>query len=253
MNRRDKETPSGKETGSQRVYSILRSEILCMRLAPGEPIDENSLAERFNLSRSPIREALIRLSADGLVTMLANRSTVVAPMDFRRIPEFLDALDLLQRITTRLAAIHATPSDLVEIRRLARAYEVGLLSSLRTGDSQPMIETNYDFHMGIADAGRNMYFSDLYRRLLEQGRRMLHLHFQFQTLDPKLTPEEIAGDHSGMVKAIEAKDADLAEHYAHQHAIQFKGRFMQFLDQNLTANVSLNYEPAAGMPALRDD
>lgn len=241
MARQATESSLPKETGAVRVYSVLRDEILTMKLAPGAPLDEIGLSERFNLSRSPIREALVRLSSEGLVSMLPNRSTVVTSMDFGRIPEFLDALDLLQRVTTRLAALHRTPAELAQIRGAQKAYEKAIASCLKSGESLSMIETNYEFHMAIARAGHNVYFADLYRRLLEEGRRMLHLHFEFQALDPSLTAQVIAADHVAIVDAIERRDADLSEALAHSHASQFKGRFMQFLDRNLSAAVPLNY------------
>jgi len=235
---------TGKETGATRVYVTLRNEILTMKLAPGAALDEGGLADRFDMSRSPIREALVRLSAEGLVTTLANRSTMVAPMDFARVPEFLDALDLLQRVTTRLAAQHRTMEDLVRIREAQKAYERGIAASIKSGDSLSMIESNYEFHMAIARTCRNTYFADLYRRLLEEGRRMLHLHFQYKAHDPDISPEAMASDHTEIVRAIELRDPDRAEQFAHQHAVQFKGRFMEFLDQNLTADIPLTYAPA---------
>ncbi|WP_084402509.1 GntR family transcriptional regulator [Cupriavidus sp. amp6] len=237
-----------KETGAVRVYGILRDEILKMQLAPGTPLDENGLAERFNLSRSPIREALVRLSGDGLVQILPNRSTVVTPMDYQRMPEFLDALDLLQRVTTRLAALHRTPADLALIRETQKAYEKAIAASIKSGDSLGMIDKNYDFHMAVAKAGRNVYFADLYRRLLDEGRRMLHLHFEYEALSTELSVDKMAGGHADIVSAIEAGDADRAEEYAHLHAVQFRGRFMQFLNRNLTASVPLNIQSTTSEP-----
>jgi DNA-binding GntR family transcriptional regulator len=242
MTKKEKETAVLKETGAVRVYGVLRDEILTMKLAPGSAIDEVSLAERFALSRSPIREALVRLSADGLVTMLPNRSTVVSPMNFSQIPEFLDALDLVQRVVTRLAALHRTPDQLAAIRKAEVAYEKALQICVKNGSSQGMIEKNYDYHMAIAAAAHNSYFADVYRRLLEEGRRMLHLHFQFQTMDEHKTADQIGSDHTLITNAIEERNADLAEKYAHLHATQFRGRFMQFLNRNLTSDVQLNYQ-----------
>ncbi|SAL45371.1 GntR family transcriptional regulator [Caballeronia cordobensis] len=229
-----------KETGTARVYVTLRNEILTMKLAPGTHLDEQGVAERFGVSRSPVREALVRLSAEGLVNILPNRGNVVAPMDFGRVPEFLDALDLLQRVTTRLAALHRTDDDIQTIRIAAKTYEKAAAASIKKRNSLEMIEKNYEFHMAVARAGKNVYFADIYRRLLEEGRRMLNLHFQFQTL-ANMSSEQMASDHTDMVAAIEAGDADWAEATAHQHAVQFKGRFMQFLDRNLTAQMPVNY------------
>lgn len=63
------------------VYDTLRSEILALALQPGQLLDETTLAERFDMSRSPVREALIRLAGEELVVTLSNRSTIVAPID----------------------------------------------------------------------------------------------------------------------------------------------------------------------------
>ncbi|WP_308202183.1 GntR family transcriptional regulator [Burkholderia multivorans] len=232
---------SGKETGTTRVYTTLRNEILTLKIAPGTHLDELGVAERFNVSRSPVREALVRLSAEGLVTILPNRGNVVTPMELARVPEFLDALDLLQRVTTRLAALHRTDGDLDLIRTAQRAYVKAAAKAIKTGDSIDLIEKNYEFHMAIARAGRNTYFADLYRRLLEEGRRMLHLYTEFEARDPDITAEQMASDHTEMVLALEAGDADRAEASAHQHAVQFKGRFMQYLDRNLTAQIPVVY------------
>ncbi|HXV28973.1 MAG TPA: GntR family transcriptional regulator, partial [Sinorhizobium sp.] len=169
-----------KETGSARVYKILRDDILRVQIAPGSSLDEVGLSERFNLSRSPIREALVRLSGEGLVQILPNRSIIVTPMEFDKMPEFLDALDLLQRVVTRFAALHRTADDLRRIRDAQTDFEREVGRALKTGDCIGMIEKNFEFHMAIARACRNSYFADSYRRLLQEGRRLLFFHFQYQ-------------------------------------------------------------------------
>src|SRR5690606_14433163 len=95
--------------GVQFVYRVLRDDILNLALPPGSPIDENQLAERLSMSRTPIREALVRLAGEGLVTTLPNRSTVVSNIDFLDLPSYFDALTLMYRVTTRLAAENRTP------------------------------------------------------------------------------------------------------------------------------------------------
>ena len=93
-----------KGTGVKLAYDTLRDEILSLALPPGALLDETTLAERFGMSRSPVREALIRLAGDELVVTLANRSTVVAPIDVQSFPRYVEALDIAQRMNTRLAA-----------------------------------------------------------------------------------------------------------------------------------------------------
>src|SRR5215813_11138237 len=101
-----------KGAGWRSVYDTLRTEILSLTLAPGQLLDETSLAERFALSRSPVREALIRLAAEELVVTLPNRSTIVAPIELANFPKYVDALDIAQRVNTRLAAELRTDADL---------------------------------------------------------------------------------------------------------------------------------------------
>jgi DNA-binding GntR family transcriptional regulator len=228
----------GKETGSARVYASLREEILRMELWPGAPLDEVGLSERFGLSRSPIREALVRLSSENLVVILPNRSTIVTPIDFEGMPHFLDALDLLQRVVTRLAAIRRTEADLKKIVAAAANHQKKVLLSIERADSLSMIEANHSFHMTIAQASRNPYYTSFYKRMLDEGRRMLHIHFEYRMLEPG-GAATIAADHTPMVEAIRDRDAEGAEQAAHAHAAQFRGRFMQFLERSITPPMRL--------------
>lgn len=228
-----------KETGSARVYAQLRQDILRVQIAPGAPLDEVGISERFGLSRSPVREAIVRLSSEGLVHVLPNRSTIVAPIDFQAVPEFLDALDLLQRVTHRSAAHFRTERDMAEIIATQKTHYETARESLVTGDSLPMIEANYAFHMAISRAGRNRYFTTSYQRLLDEARRILHFHFEFERHNGA-SVEKLAQGHTDIVNAISARDADAAEHAAHLHAEQFKGRFMQYLSRNVASEMQLN-------------
>jgi DNA-binding GntR family transcriptional regulator len=67
----------GRGFGVQTVYDQLRRDIIDLRLAPGEPLDETRLSQRFGMSRTPVREALVRLAADGLVTTVPNRTAQI--------------------------------------------------------------------------------------------------------------------------------------------------------------------------------
>src|SRR5688500_10903535 len=101
-----------KGTGVKNVYETLRSEILTLALAPSQMLDETTLAERFGMSRSPIREALIRLAGENLVVTLPNRSTIVAPIEIAGFPKYVEALDIAQRMNARLAAALRSEEDL---------------------------------------------------------------------------------------------------------------------------------------------
>jgi DNA-binding GntR family transcriptional regulator len=221
------------------VYETLRNEILSLALPPGQLLDETTLAERFDLSRQPVREALIRLSGEELVVTLPNRSTIVAPIEIATFPKYVEALDLAQRINTRLAAELRSEADLKIIARRQREFE----AAVKSGDHLAMSETNKRFHMAIASAGRNPYLASFYERLLDQGRRMLHMHFEFlkRTQNGYLLTDE----HHQMLAAIKAKDVEQADALAHAHTRQFRDNFIDFMKENYTSEVALNQIRAA--------
>jgi DNA-binding GntR family transcriptional regulator len=214
-------------TGAAFVYERLRDEILSLEMKPGAPLDEVNLAQRFRLSRSPVREAIIRLASDGLVTMFPNRSSIVAPLDLRLIPCHLDALELMQRLTTRLAARNRTEADLARIEAAAAEFA----AAVNQRRLPEMINANYDYHMAIAEAGANPYFTALYGRLLDEGRRMLHMHFSFAAENRARGLEALLSEHAAITDAIRGRDLDLAEALAYRHSVEFRRRFASYLEQ----------------------
>jgi DNA-binding GntR family transcriptional regulator len=197
--------------GAATAYAVLKREILDLTIAPGTPVDEVGLTERFGMSRTPIREALVKLAGEGLVVTLANRATVVAPLDMLGLPQFFDALTLMYRVTTRLAAVNRTDGDLVAIR----ALQAGYAEAFAARDVSAMIEVNRDFHAAIAHAGRNGYYSELFERLLDEGRRLLR--FYYSSFDETL-PRAFLDEHEEMVAAIDARDIARADRVAAAHA-----------------------------------
>lgn len=199
--------------GVRLVHSILRDDILNLVLPPGSPIDEIQLAERLSMSRTPIREALVRLAAEGLVTTLPNRSTIVSNIDFLNLHTFFDALTLMYRVTTRLAAEYRTDADLAAIRQHQAAFS----DAVAAQDARAMIATNRDFHAAIAEAGRNPYYHGLFCRLLDEGRRILRIYYS--SYGDKL-PRRYSDQHDEIIAVIEAGDIDGADRLASEHADQ---------------------------------
>ena len=141
---RDESEPKRvKGAGVKFAYETLRDEILSLDLEPGAVLDETSLAERFGMSRSPVREALIRLAGDELVVTLSNRSTVVAPIDIQSFPKYVEALDIAQRMNTRLAAELRSEADLTRIARRQKEF----VAAVKTGNHLAMSDANKAFHM----------------------------------------------------------------------------------------------------------
>lgn len=208
--------------GVARVYQILKGEIIALTLAPGSTIDETQLAERFDMSRTPIREAMVRLAAEGFITTLPNRATIVSQIDFLGLPQFFDALTLMYRVTTRLAATRRSEADLAAIRALQIRYQEAVAAQ----DVVAMITVNRDFHVAIAEAGGNRYFVDLFSRLLDEGLRIVRLYYS--SFNDAL-PGQYVEEHDRMIDAIAGRDPDGADSIAAAHADQIVRQIRAFI------------------------
>jgi DNA-binding GntR family transcriptional regulator len=220
-------------SGALKVYDALKCDILDMTLAPGDPLDEVGLSARFGLSRTPVREALVKLVAEGLATTLPNRNTIVSTVDYATLPSYLDALTLMYRVTARLAAERRSPQDLVQIR----ARQADFARAVSDADAVEMIETNRKFHLAIADAGGNKYYNELFARLLNDGIRLLRIYYR--TFGDRL-PAMYVREHEELIAAIENSDPLRADRLGRQHAEQIVDQLKRFLSPTTGLEIDLS-------------
>jgi DNA-binding GntR family transcriptional regulator len=220
---------SARVSTSRQLYQALREEILTLNLAPGEPIDENGLAERYGVSRSPVREALIRLETDGLVRLTPNKGAIVTPLHLEEFPQYIEALDFVQRVVTRLAAINRSDSDIADIQQRNEEFK----SAVVEHNVIRMIDANHGFHLAIGFAASNRYFTEIYKRLLDEGRRIIRLYFRSYNDDP---PRDRVEAHQEIIDSIISQDADSADRLAHEHAMRLSQRFIAYLSTNRVAD-----------------
>ena len=219
-------------SGAATVYQTLKNEILNMSMAPGDPLDETGLSRRFGMSRTPVREALMRLVGEGLAHTLPNRNTVVSTIDFLSMPAYLDALTLMYRLSARLAAERRTEADLASIREQQRRFA----DAVRRADALGMLETNREFHLAIAMAGGNKYYNELFSKLLNEGMRVLRAYYL--SYGDRL-PEEYVDEHEAIIAAIERRDTERADALARQHALQIVKRIESFIAPNFSGALPL--------------
>jgi DNA-binding GntR family transcriptional regulator len=135
-------------------------------------------------------------------------------------------------VTTRLAAEHRLPADLERIRELQAEFAL----AVEAQDALSMIATNRDFHAAIADAGRNQYYTGLFGRLLDEGRRILRIYYS--SFNDRL-PHRYVVEHEDMIAAIEARDVELADRLATAHADQIVTQIQQMVARDRRHHVSL--------------
>ena len=164
---------------------------------------------------------------------LPNRGTVVAPIDILDLPQFFDALTLMYRVTTRLAAEYHQAGDLVHIR----ARQSVFAQAVEAGDALAMIATNRDFHVSIAEAGRNPYYTGLFTRLLDEGRRILRMYY-YSTFESRL-PHPYIIEHEAIIDAIAAREIEICDRLAKIHADQIVQQIQQMIARDRRQNIAL--------------
>ena len=221
-----------KGTGAYRVYEGLREDILHLRLQPGSNIEESFLEKRFEVSRTPVREALIRLASEGLVTLLPNRGAQVTAIDIADVPQFFEALDVCQRLVMRLSAVRRTEEHIAQLKSLNADFE----RAAKERDIAAMSDINHDFHIVTALASGNKFVSSLYEDLQSVGLRLSRSAFgtalNNQDIDANYYNEVVA-HHDAMIDALSRRDPDEAEALAHVHTELFRRRIMRAIETDL--------------------
>jgi DNA-binding GntR family transcriptional regulator len=184
----------------------LTQAILNGELRPGQPLVEAALSEWCEVSRTPIREALMRLEQDGLVTR-SDRGLVVRERSPEEILDIYEVRIVLEATAARIAAARRSTLDLLSMRRIAEQ-----LKHMDTSDENAMAAANREFHETIWKASRNKSLADLLNRL------NLHLmRYPATTLSQPGRWDDTLIEHGGIIDAIEQQDAECAAELASAH------------------------------------
>ena len=188
------------------AYDLLLEAIESGSLSPGARLREAELAQRFSISRTPVREALKRLETQGLISHEPHHGSVVARIDYGQICELYLMREILEGAAAGLAARHATA---VEIDVL---YEMVARDRTLIGQPQQLAEANRLFHIQLRNSARNRYLS----QTLENFRLSLALLAGTALGAPGRGSESI-DEHQALVDAIAARDASRAEEISRNH------------------------------------
>ncbi|HET6240932.1 MAG TPA: GntR family transcriptional regulator, partial [Arthrobacter sp.] len=188
------------------IFQTLRSEILSGMQQPGTAVRETSLAERFGVSRTPVREALSRLQQERLLERVA-RGLQVPQVDPQQVIQIYDMRILLEEEAARQAAKARQFPDLMRLEALLQRDR-----QLQEPDDYTRITTNLEFHAAVWNCAHNPVLRDLLERL------STHLiHAPRSTLSTGNRWAESLDEHGALLKAIENQDSDAAGKIAREH------------------------------------
>ena len=181
----------------EEVAEQLRQRIFRRELEPGSWIDELKIAEEFGISRTPLREALKVLAAEGLVTMKVRRGAYVTEMSEKDLRDVYHLLSLLESDAAGVVAERATPEQQQTLRDLHAELESA------AGNREAFFSVNERFHMALLDMADNRWRSQMVADL----RKVMKLN-RHNSLFKQGRIEDSLSEHRAILKAMLARDAE---------------------------------------------
>ena len=205
-----------------KVFQGVEEEIATGQLKDGSKLDEASIAKRFSVSRTPVREALQQLVGSGMAIKIPKRGCFVKAPSLREMIEMFEVMSELEGMCARLAARRMS-EQLLEGLKIANA---GCKRAIETSDSDLYYSENVAFHECIYEACGNSYLANETRQL----RRRLQSYRRLQ-LRVRGRMSQSLKEHDQIIEAIEAGDAGKADQVSREHVMIQGERFNDLLAQ----------------------
>jgi|GEM_PF-440016 len=241
--RTPREAPRVKPSQTETALDMMRSKIIDLTLAPGSRIDEPLLIKKFKLGRTPAREAINRLVAEGLVKIAPNRGgTYVRALDFREIGEVVAAQQLAESIVAQLCRFEDAQlvPDLEAIQN-RYVHEVEHRAYLA------ITSLNEEFHLRMHRSIGNSFFYEFAKTTHRHVRRLLVLIYKMEEPEQNLLHDEFEAnlaEHLQIIEAIRNRDRTRLKELLPEHARQVQQRLLRLLSGKAIGPLSLDLQPA---------
>jgi DNA-binding GntR family transcriptional regulator len=231
-----------RQTGAQRVYAALRHAIIVLEVEPGAPLEEERLCRQYQVSRTPLREALIRLASEGLVELEPNRGAKVAALQFVDVLDHYEAMDVFQPVIWHLAAVRRTNTDLENIKKCLEAFGDAVAGE----DAEAIVQSNYEIHAAIASACHNRSLEKAARQMLVDKLRVAqHAIRDVEQHRDHILAVRFTGALRTLGQAVEAirqGDARSSEDLARQYNAHVRKQITDILSASLAPDIKF-YAP----------
>lgn len=213
-------TPRSGKSLTEQAYAALRSQIITCQMPPGLEVSEQELSERLEMSKTPVREALMRLCLEGLVESFPRRGYRIAPVTIKAINDLFHIRAVLEGDAAALAAQHLKPQDFAALETLANAsYQLQENKS-----REDFVDANREFHLAISRASGNPRLHALVVSHLEEGERFFHLGAQARDVNSETNRE-----HHDLLAVLRQGDPERARDVMSQHIESTRKGLLQSL------------------------
>ncbi len=217
-----------KEPLGGMAYAGICRKIISLEYSPGQVLEEKQLMADLGVGRTPVREALRRLSGEGWVELQPNKGATVPPITLQSTKAVFEAMKIL---VTGVAPLAAAQNNSVFLEQMASANEE-VEAAVKSGDIYSLVEANHAFHMGFAGCARNEY---LYRALKEvenHVKRLAYLSYS-NDIEPgrslQVHYESVVREHKEIMSLLREKnEKDLRETLL-RHIQTFQQRIVSYM------------------------
>ena len=204
---RGAQNQAGAPSSVDDIHDVIRDEIITLRLMPGAKVSENELARRFNTSRTPVREALLRLVDEGLVEVWPQRGTLITPISLQAVRRARFVREAIEVSVFRKAAIEGLSAAV-----LAQLDAIMAEQDAAREDPVRFTEADDAFHRAFANG---IAVGDIWTVLEREKAQFDRLRFLSL---PNVTPVSVLIEqHEKMIAAVRARDPDAAEKAVRHH------------------------------------
>lgn len=210
------------------AYGHLYRHIISLDYPPGTGLEEKKLMEELKLGRTPIREALLRLAAERLLTAIPGKGFVVRQLTLQATRAVFTALKVLELGIAEIAVQQRTDRHLETLKaanqRVKKAVEQRVVLAL--------VESNHDFHMAYAACTDNEYLTRSLHEIRAEGNRLAYLSYR-NRIDPLTTLaqhyENVISQHDEIIKALENRNAVQLQEVIYEHIQIFRKRIIDYM------------------------
>lgn len=234
-------TKDSVDSLSDQIYGVIKEDILTGVFLPRHMMQEGRLAKRFGTSKTPVREALLRLVREGLLDVYPRVGYAVTEVSIDDIESLFEYRAILEASAAELAAVRMTPGQLERLEMVMETpYLVGERESYHDFFAQ-----NQEFHLQIAGASGNRHLAQAIASLFDQIDRVLRYR-----LDIGDSAERMEREHGAVIEALARRDGAEARRITEASIQKSKEQIIRGL---LREKVSQPRAPALRRTALRDD
>jgi len=210
-----------KRTLGEDVYNELKERIVTGRIPPGERLMYETLTVELGISKSPLKEAFLRLEREGLVEIVPRRGTFVRRFDTREVQELYQIREVLEGLSARLASLNATDEDIRNLEECCELLEEGLAEE----DTNKCLKADLAFHNAVVGASGNEHLGKLIREhvltnlfaIAGEGNTYVELS------------EGALRWHRSIIDAVKGRDPDLAEERMKEQLVVGREQILRFV------------------------